>query len=145
MWYFALALIMATTNSQASLRQRQRDSNMSLSDSSKVDAVSTVKHLNATDKKNRSEEVVWGKTPNGEGKLNYAGKLSIVPPIPNSLPCAHNARRLNNSVPPWTSEEPPRFVEPRLAWFPNCIIFRFTEEISADFLLFLSCVLASRI
>jgi len=62
---------MTIMNGQASLRQRQRDSNMSLSDSRKVDtpsvAVPVAKHLDATDKKNRSEEVVWGKTPNGEG------------------------------------------------------------------------------
>jgi len=86
---------MTTTSGPISLRQRQRDSNISLSDSRKVDTPSVVvsvsKHLNATDKKNQSEEVVWGKTPNGEGKLNYPGKLSIVPPVPNSLPCAHNA------------------------------------------------------
>jgi len=89
---------MTTTNgqSQAQLRQRQRQcvSTMSSSGSRKVDtasvAVSMDNHPNTADKKTRSEEVVWGKTPSGEGKWKYTGKLSIDFPVPNSLPCAHD-------------------------------------------------------
>jgi hypothetical protein len=90
----------------------------------------------------RREEVVWGKTPGGEGIPDRFSSLALFSTLSTSFPRPHNPRCFDYVVQSWVSKKPPGSTEPGLTWLTTrCLLPTATSRLSSLFLLLL-CLLA---
>lgn len=90
----------------------------------------------------RREEVVWGKTPGGEGICDRFSSVALLSTRFTSFPCPDDARRIDHTVPSWVSEKPPGPPKLGLAWPTTRHLLSAATSCLSNLFLFLLRVLA---